>query len=69
MLMAFMIITKIAFFIDNKKFFDLAGEQMQDGASWEYTGPRPTDPSAKSLPLVGLDGEKYIIFKLKKEGK
>ena len=69
MLMAFMIITKIAFFIDNKKFFDLASEEMQDGASWEYTGPRPTDPSAKSLPLVGLDGEKYIIFKLKKEGK
>jgi hypothetical protein len=69
MLMAFMIITKIAFFVDNREFFDLASKEMQDGASWEYVGPRPTDPSAKSLPLVGLDGEKYIIFKLKKEGK
>ena len=66
MLMAFMIITKIAFFIDNKKFFDLAGEQMQDGASWEYTGPRPTDPASLSIPIPGLDGEKYILFKLKK---
>tara|TARA_R100000963_G_C4598449_1_gene73070 strand:+ start:338 stop:547 length:210 start_codon:yes stop_codon:yes gene_type:complete len=69
MIFAAFMVMKIAFYIQNKEYFDLAAEQMQDGASWEYTGPRPTDPSAKSLPLVGLDGEKYIIFKLKKEGK
>ena len=66
MLMAFMIITKIAFFVDNREFFDLASDQMQDGASWEYVGPRPTDPASLSIPLQGLDGEKFILFKLKK---
>ena len=66
MLMAFMIITKIAFFVDNREFFDLASEEMQDGASWEYVGPRPTDPASLSIPLQGLDGEKFILFKLKK---
>jgi hypothetical protein len=66
MLMAFMIITKIMFYVDNKEFFDLASEEMQDGASWEYVGTRPTDPTALSIPLVGLDGEKFILFKLEK---
>ena len=66
MLMAFMIITKIMFYVDNREFFDLASEEMQDGASWEYTGPRPTDPASLSIPLVGLDGEKFILFKLEK---
>ena len=66
MLMAFMIITKIAFFVDNREFFDLASKEMQDGASWEYVGPRPTDPASLSIPLQGLDGEKFILFKLKK---
>ena len=66
MLMAFMIITKIAFYVDNREFFDLASEEMQDGASWEYVGPRPTDPASLSIPLQGLDGEKFILFKLKK---
>lgn len=66
MLTAFMIITKIAFFVDNREFFDLASEEMQDGASWEYVGPRPTDPTSRSIALEGLDGEKFILFKLKK---
>ena len=66
MLTAFMIITKIAFFVDNREFFDLASKEMQDGASWEYVGPRPTDPASLSIPLQGLDGEKFILFKLKK---
>ena len=66
MLTAFMIITKIAFFVDNREFFDLASEEMQDGASWEYVGPRPTAPASRSIPLQGLDGEKFILFKLKK---
>ena len=66
MLMAFMIITKIMFYVDNKEFFDLASKEMQDGASWEYVGPRPTDPASRSIALEGLDGEKFILFKLKK---
>ena len=66
MLMAFMILTKIAFYVDNREFFDLASEEMQDGASWEYVGPRPTDPASRSIALEGLDGEKFILFKLKK---
>ena len=66
MLTAFMIITKIAFYVDNREFFDLASKEMQDGASWEYVGPRPTDPASLSIPLQGLDGEKFILFKLKK---
>ena len=66
MLMAFMIITKIMFYVDNREFFDLASKEMQDGASWEYVGPRPTDPASRSIPLQGLDGEKFILFKLKK---
>ena len=66
MLTAFMIITKIAFYFDNREFIDLASDQMQDGASWEYVGPRPTDPASLSIPLQGLDGEKFILFKLKK---
>jgi hypothetical protein len=66
MLMAFMIITKIMFYVDNKEFFDLASEEMSDGAIWEYTGPRPTDPTALSIALQGLDGEKFILFKLEK---
>ena len=66
MLMAFMIITKIAFYVDNREFFDLASKEMQDGASWEYVGPRPPDPASLSIPLQGLDGEKFILFKLKK---
>jgi len=61
-----MILTKIMFYVDNKEFFDLASEEMQDGASWEYVGPRPTNPTALSIPLQGLDGEKFILFKLKK---
>ena len=66
MLTAFMILTKIMFYVDNREFFDLASEEMQDGASWEYVGPRPTDPASLSIPLQGLDGEKFILFKLKK---
>ena len=66
MLMAFMIITKIAFYVDNREFFDLASKEMQDGARWQYVGPRPTDPASLSIPLQGLDGEKFILFKLKK---
>ena len=66
MLMAFMIITKIMFYVDNKEFFDTAVQEMSSGASWEYTGPRPLDPTAKSLPLAGNDGEKFILFKLEK---
>ena len=66
MFFAFMIITKIMFYVDNKEFFDLASEEMQDGASWEYVGSRPTDPASLSIPLQGLDGEKFILFKLKK---
>ena len=62
---AFMVM-KIAFYIQNKEYFDLAAEQMQDGASWEYVGPRPTDPASRSIALEGLDGEKFILFKLKK---
>jgi len=66
MFFAFMILTKIMFYVDNKEFFDLASEEMQNGASWEYVGPRPTNPTALSIPLQGLDGEKFILFKLKK---
>ena len=65
MLTAFMILTKIAFYVDNREFFDLASDQMQDGASWEYVGPRPTDPASRSIPLVGLDGAMVILVKLK----
>ena len=66
MFFAFMILTKIMFYVDNKEFFDLASEEMSDGASWEYVGPRPTDPASLSIALQGLDGEKFILFKLKK---
>ena len=47
---------------------------MQDGASWHYVGPSDLDPTALSIPLQCIDtdtrepcGEKYILFKLKKE--
>ena len=66
MIFAAFMVMKIAFYIQNKEYFDLAAEQMQDGASWEYTGPRPTDPTSLSIPLQGPDGEPYILFKLEK---
>jgi len=66
MFLGLLMVMKIAFYIDNREFFDTAIEEMSSGASWEYTGPRPLDPTAKSLPLAGNDGEKFILFKLKK---
>ena len=66
MFLGLLMVMKIAFYIDNREFFDTAIEEMSSGASWEYTGPRPTDPASLSIPLEGLDGEKFILFKLKK---
>ena len=46
---------------------------MQDGMSWHYVGPSSLDPTALSIPLQCVDtdgepcGEKYILFKLKKD--
>jgi hypothetical protein len=61
------------FIADNKEFLIKASEQMQDGMSWHYVGPSSLDPTALSMPLQCIDingevcGEKYILFKLKKE--
>ena len=66
MFLGLLMVMKIAFYVDNREFFDLASKEMQDGARWQYVGPRPTDPTAKSLPLEGNDGEKFILFKLEK---
>ena len=61
------------FIADNREFLIKANDQMQDGASWHYVGPSDLDPTALSIPLqcIGMDGEpcgeKYILFKLKKE--
>ena len=59
------------FIADNKDFLITAFDQMQDGASWEYVGPRDLDPTAKAIPLQCMNGdtpcgEPYIIYKLKK---
>ncbi len=54
------------FLFHNREFFDTALDEMQDGASWHYVGPQDLDPTAKSLPLEGGDGKKYILWKLKK---
>ena len=62
------------FIADNREFLIEASDQMQDGASWHYVGPSDLDPTALSIPLQCIDtdtrepcGEKYILFKLKKE--
>ncbi len=61
------------FIADNREFLIKASEQMQDGMSWHYVGPSDLDPTALSIPLQCVDtdgepcGEKYILFKLKKE--
>ena len=61
------------FIAENKEFLIEASDQMHDGASWHYVGPSDLDPTALSIPLqcIGMDGEpcgeKYILFKLKKE--
>ena len=54
------------FIFQNREFFNTAADEMQDGASWHYVGPQDLDPTAKALPLEGGDGEKYILWKLKK---
>ena len=61
------------FIADNREFLIEANDQMNDGASWHYVGPSDLDPTALSIPLQCIDsngepcGEKYILFKLKKE--
>ena len=61
------------FIAENKEFLIKASEQMQDGVSWHYVGPSSLDPTSLSIPLQCTDsngetcGEKYILFKLKKE--
>ena len=66
MLLIFMTLIKLGFVIENKEFFDAASQQMQDGASWEYVGPTDLSPGTKSIAIEGLDGKKFILFKLKK---
>jgi len=51
---------------EHEEFFDLANEQAKKGFTWHYVGSQPTDPKAKSISLKGSDGEKYILWKLKK---
>ena len=61
------------FIAENREFLIEASDQMHDGASWHYVGPSDLDPTALSIPLqcIGMDGEpcgeKYILFKLKKD--
>ena len=63
------------FIADNREFLIEANDQMQDGASWHYVGPSDLDPTSLSIPLqcIGMAGEpcgeKYILFKLKKDEK
>ena len=46
---------------------------MQAGLAWHYVGPSSLDPTAESMALQCVDangkicGEKYILFKLKKD--
>tara|TARA_R110000772_G_scaffold268381_2_gene395212 strand:+ start:539 stop:760 length:222 start_codon:yes stop_codon:yes gene_type:complete len=56
------------FVADNKEFFDVAEEQIKQGAEWHYVGKSPLDPNAKSIPAQMCDGtcdEPYILWKLK----
>ena len=61
------------FIAENKDFLIKSVEQMQDGLSWHYVGPSSLDPTAESMALQCVDangkicGEKYILFKLKKD--
>ena len=59
------------FGIQNKEFFDKVAEERAQGAEWHYVGPQALDPTALSIPLQCMDGDKpcgdpYIIWKLKK---
>jgi len=54
------------FFSDNQEFFKAAEEDAKNGATWHYVGKQELDPKAKSLTLQVDDGEKYILWKLKK---
>ena len=56
------------FVADNKEFFDVAEEQIKQGAEWHYVGKSPLDPNEKSIPAQICDStcdEPYILWKLK----
>jgi len=56
------------FVADNKEFFDVAEEQIKQGAEWHYVGKSPLDPNAKSISAQVCNGtcdEPYILWKLK----
>ena len=53
-------------FSDNQEFFKTAEEDVKNGATWHYVGKQELNPTAKSLTLQVDDGEKYILWELKK---
>jgi len=54
-----------AFISSNAEFFDTANKEVEAGATWNYVGKQSLDPTSKALPLYTINGESYILFKLK----
>ena len=55
------------FYLDNKEFFDIASEQIEDGYTWHYVGPTDANPELPSLTLQVEPDHPFVIFKLKRD--
>lgn len=53
------------FISENAEFFNKTGQQVANGAKWEYVGLQERNPNLLAIPLVNQDtGKESIIFKL-----
>ena len=54
------------FVSDNREFFQVAKEQMDKGATWNFVGEQIANPKAESLTIRSCDGDRYIFWRLHK---
>ena len=64
MFMIFSILSSLMFVSDNREFFQVAKEQMDKGAKWEFVGSQIANPNEESIAIRSWDGDKYIFWKL-----
>ena len=54
------------FVSDNREFFQVAKEQMDKGAKWNFVGAQIANPNAESITIRSWDGDRYIFWRLHK---
>jgi len=66
MFMIFSILSSLMFVSDNREFFQVSSEQMNEGARWQFVGAKIANPKAESITVRSWDGDRYIFWRLRK---